>query len=46
MAKEFKLDYMFTKFNSYLSGGGYGIAIPKRTETAAVFDDIWYQFDD
>lgn len=41
-----ELDYMFTKFNSYLSGDGYGIAIPKRVETKAVFDDIWYRIDD
>ena len=41
-----ELDYMFTKFNSYLSGDGYGIAIPKRYETNVVFDDIWYRFDD
>lgn len=41
-----ELDYMFTKFNRYLSGDGYGIAIPKRYETNVVFDDIWYRFDD
>ena len=40
-----ELDYMFTKFNSYLSGDGYGIAIPGRTKTDAVCDDIWYKFD-
>jgi len=40
-----ELDYMFTHFNSYLSNGGYGIAIPDRTETDAVCDDIWYRFD-
>lgn len=40
-----ELDYMFTHFNSYLTGGGYGIAIPDRTKTDAVCDDIWYKLD-
>lgn len=40
-----ELDYMFTHFNSYLTSNGYGIAIPDRTKTNTVCDDIWYTFD-
>ncbi len=40
-----ELDYMFTHFNSYLSGDGYGIAIPKRQITDYICNDKWYQFD-
>lgn len=40
-----ELDYMFTQFNSYLSGDGYAIAIPKRKKTKTVCENVWYKFD-